>query len=187
MFIRLQKPVIILSVLMLLSISITSMVSANSLEIDNSTIFINSRFILWDADEKMIDNKFNISIFYNNVTSNNTCYYKIDIDNNITEGFLNFSTKHEYKYNETLIHYITIYINNVTVFKVTNIITTSTITERSINYPGNPYTINLSPSEWNAKEINLFTAVIFGGFIASVMVYRIRIKYSKGRGITTYK
>lgn len=192
MFIQhLRKQVFaIMIVLMLMAISIiwADFVSADDTkDIAISSIFIDSRFKLWDSSEKILDGKFNITIFYFNKSVNNTAYYKIDLDNNISEGFFTDFIINQYSINESMIHYIKIYINNKTVYYVNNIIITNGVTKSTIDYANNVWTINLNPSEWSKKERSIFYAVVLASLLSVLIAYRITSKNRKNRGITTYK
>ncbi len=187
MFIRRRKPVIIIvMVIMVLGIFNNVLVSAND-EIPNTSIFIDSRFKLWDLNEKMIDGNFNITVYYFNETTNNTAYYKIDIDDNISEGFFKTSIKKQFSINSSMIHSLKVYINNETIYHVTNIIITNQISKSLIDYANNEWTINLSPFDWGQKERNIFFAVVISALISLFIAYRITTKYKKSRGITTIK
>lgn len=152
-----------------------------------STVFIDSRFKLWDETEKLLDENFNITIFYLNSSSNNTGYYKIDIDSQISEGIFTNYIKKEYLINETFIHYLRIYVNNQTILEAYNIIITNQISKSLIDYANSQWTINLSPFEWTKKEQNVFFAGVIGAILCLVISYRITTKYKKSKGIKTYK
>ena len=169
-------------------LNFNSIVSAQELNnAETSTFFIDSRFKLWDENEKMLDSNFNITIFYLNSSSNNTAYYKIDIDNTINEGFFTNYTKLQFNINESIIHYLKIYINNETVLHETNIIITNQVSKSLIDYANNQWTINLSPFEWTQKERNIFLSVVIGALLCLLIAYRITVKFKKSKGITTYK
>lgn len=176
-------------ILMLVAVSIFgNFVSAQANpNIATSTIFIDSRFKLWDTNEKMLDAQFNITIVYFNSSSNNSAYYKIDVDNNISEGYFKNSTKKQYFINQTMIHYLKIFINNKTVYETTNIIITNQISKSLIDYANNQWTINLSPFEWTQKERNIFSAAVIGALMCLLIAYRITTKYKKSKGIQTFK
>lgn len=191
MFINVRKSIILLVIGMLILMEsgfLINRVSAQSdFNPDSTNIFIDSRFKLWDEYEKMLDDTFNITIVYINQSVNHSAYYKIDIDNNITEGNFTYFVTNQFYINETLIHYLRIYINNESVFYETNIIIDSDVTKDSIDYGKSIWTINLSPLEWTQKERNIFFAGIISFLVSLPMVYFIIKTNKKGHGIKTYK
>lgn len=157
-------------------------VSALNSDIANSpSIFIDSRFKLWDSNEKMLDKNFNITIIYVNESG---FYYNIIINENNYSGMANLSYTNSFWLNETdIITLLEIQINNNTIFKENNIIITSGITQSVIDTGLSPFTINLKPSEWTQKEWNIFWSIFLGSILSFYIAFRIIKKYRKLHGV----
>lgn len=149
-----------------------------------SSFHIESRFILWDDYEKMIDNEFSIHLYYINQSYNNTFTYSIIINYDLYEGINN--THHIQNIslsNNDVISYMEIKINNETLLKAYNIRIVSGVSSSGIKRSLSDFTISLSPFEWNAKERNIFYSVIVGALISLFLSFSIVKSYRMKYGI----
>lgn len=128
----------------------------------DTKIFVQSRFILWEPNEKMIDDKFNITLI--SFTPYNKSYI-INIDNNEYKGnFINISTTEIFINNSKLILFLRIYVNESLIYEVSNIRVVSGISASGISQI-EPYTIDLLPFELTKLEWNL----IYSGIVAFIL------------------
>lgn len=181
------RTVSILIVLMLLGVSIGG-VSAQSNFTPDSTIFIiESRFKLWDNDEKMLDKNFSISLINLN-NSKNESYYSIQINENIETGIFNLSVKKYYELNETdLIYSLIIIVDNKTLIDETDIILISGVNKHWITSIPEIFKIALTPSQWTHKQWNIFYAIVFSSLFSLMIGYRINKKWRKNHGVKVIK
>ena len=162
--------------------------SIASQPITETKILLTSRFILWDANEKMIDTNFDIHILYFNSTNNNTANYEINIDNNIYTGIVvNYTYIHIQLNNTEKINSIIININNNTVFSEKNIHVISGISFDSVRRAVSEFLISLNPFEWSAKEWNIFFSVIVASLIMLPISLRLVKYYKKKHGVRVIK
>lgn len=145
---------------------------------------IKSRFILWDENEKMIDNNFTIELFYFNVSNNHTAFYKIQIDNLIYNDTFqvnkNIEIGLENNYN---IQKFVIQIDNKTLLDENNIKVISGVTKNSVNRGVSQFTINLSPFQWTVKERNIFYSILTSSLLCIFISFRLLKYYRKKNGI----
>ena len=163
-------------------------VSAQSIP-QNPTIFydIDSRFILWDANEKMIDSKFNITIIYFNASNNHSSNYDITVGGINTKG--NFTISHTEFFNITNKESIDIKIlvDGKIILNAYSIILTSGVSESRINEAKEPFTLNLSPFEWTKMEWNIFYAIVLCSMFSLLISYRIVKKFKQTKGFIEVK
>lgn len=149
-----------------------------------SDYFIESRFMLWDSNEKMLDENFNIHIFYINETNNNTFHYYIRIDNDI---YTNVTTYHYnvsiHKNSRDIINVLEIRINNETILFANNIKILSGVSESGIRRSVSDYLISLSPFEISSKLKNVFYSSIVGAILGLFLAFRIIKKYRAKYGM----
>jgi len=158
---------------------------ANAENPNTSThIFIESRFKLWDSNEKMIDENFQIHIVYTNISHNNTFSYYIQINNEIYNGTTNYYYFLDIHLNNgENINTLLIKINNETALHETNIKIIGGVSGSGIKRSIEPFTISLSPFQWNLAERNIFYSVIIGAIISIFFGFRIVKFYRAKNGI----
>lgn len=162
--------------------------SANAKPITISNFYIESRFILWDDNEKMIDNDFTIHLYYINESNNNTGFYKVIINNDIyNDTFNTYSFINIHMNNNDIINIFKIEINNETLLDIKNIQIISGIDGHGIKRTVSQYVISLSPFEWTAKERNIFLSFIVSTIISMVMAFRLLKYYRKKNGVKIIK
>ena len=162
-------------------------VSAQNTFPDSPKIFLQSDFILWRDNEKMMDSNFTINIVYfgnntENNTENNT--YLIQINNNEYQGtFNNFYSKNFLLKNESVIFNLKISVNEEIIMEETNIILVDGIDASSIiEKPPIDYSNWLNPIEWNKKQWNIFFAIVLSAIFSSFIAYRLVKRYRKTHG-----
>lgn len=161
-------------------------VSAQSYITDSPHIFIESRFKLWDLNEKMLDKDFNITILYYNQSNNNSFNYKITLDENIYTGNSTYYYSQNFTIDNTdILFKMEIEINNITYLSETGILITSGITQSKIQNSGEPFTINLNPAEWSKKEWNIFFSLMFAGILGMIISYKLVKRIRKKHGVKT--
>jgi len=154
----------------------------------NTKIILSSRFILWDINEKMIDNDFDINIFYFNKTNNNTAYYNIKVDElNFNGTFENFISISINLTNKEIINIIEVSINNITVFNQHYIIVMEGITGSSVKRGISEFLISLNPFEWQAKEYNIFGSVLVASLIGVFISLKTVKYYRNKKGVSEVK
>lgn len=150
---------------------------------NSPTTFLTSKFYFNDGKEILIDKNFTIHMLNYNYS-----YYEIEIDELYFNGtFFNYETKNIILENRELILRIIVKINNETSLTYTNIIIMEGLSASGIQRSTSPFTINLSPFEWNKKEWNIFWAVITASLIGILISYRLVLRYRKVRGIRELK
>lgn len=151
----------------------------------NTIVFIESRFRLWDANEKMLDNSFNITVI--DLRNNTTIkYLEIDINGDIYySNFTQYSIT-EISTNDSMIN-IVIRINNETVFVESNIKIIRGVTGNTISTGQKPFVISLSPLEWNSRQWNIFFAVVISAIISIGISYIIVMRYRRIKGAIEIK
>lgn len=163
-------------------------VSAQSIPQDPTIFYdIDSRFILWDTNEKMIDAKFNITIIYFNVSNNHSSNYDIIVDGISKKG--NFTFSHTEFYNITTKQSINIKIvvDEKIILDAYSISLTSGVSESRINQAKEPFTLNLSPFEWSKMEWNIFYAIVLCSMFSLLISYRIVKRYKQTKGFVEVK
>lgn len=151
----------------------------------STKVILESRFILWDTNEKMIDPHFYINIFYYNWSDNSTAWYLVNVDGDVRVGAFQYETTLEYYLNNTeMISSISVMVNNKTVMTANTIFITEGITQAGIHRVTRPFTINLTPWEWNAMEWNIFYAIVTASLLSIIMAYRGVRYYRRKKGIT---
>lgn len=150
----------------------------------NTKIILSSRFILWDETEKMIDNDFNINIFYYNITNNHTANYNINVDELKYNGtFQYFISIPINLTNKEVINSIIVIVNNRTVFNENYILIMDSITGKSIKRGIDEFLISLNPFEWQEMEYNIFFGVIIASLISVFIALRTVKYYRVKRGV----
>lgn len=155
---------------------------------NNAYAIITSRFILWDSNEKLLDPHFSIHVFDFNTSVNHTSFYGILInENEYNNSFINHA---KINFNMTgieEIYKLTIAINNKTVMTALDIDIVGGVSENQVKQPYEPFTINLSPLEWSAKEWNIFLAIVGATILGMIFAYRRVKNYRKYRGVREWK
>ena len=146
---------------------------------EDTSIFFQSRFILWDSGEKMIDNDFNITF----VTYNSNIHkYLINIDEITYNGtYVNYTTV-EITFNYSQINILTIDIDDIQVFSTTDIRVTSGVTRSRIDNFIEPHIIKFLPFELTKFEWNLVYSGIVGAILCLPTAYFVVKWYRKRRG-----
>lgn len=145
-----------------------------------ATSFIQSRFILWDNTERMIDPAFSVIL----INPNGSAYYEIDIDGNITTGLVNYSEVVDFDYTgQDIIYYLEVKIDNQTVLLAGEIVLLEGLSSSGVARPGSPFTISLAPWEWTEKEWNIVFSIILSSLLAMFIGYRIAKRYRKLHGV----
>lgn len=176
----------IIIALIISAVLLSNVQFAISEPVDNNTIliFIESRFRLWDENEKMMDNNFTISFFAINQSVNNT--YKITINQDIITGnFTGYYTR-QFETNDSVIS-IHIEINDIPLLTISNIKIVSNITAGGISQIGEPFKISLSPFDWNKKQWNIFYSVVIAAVISVIVSYLLIMRYRKINGVMEIK
>ena len=144
-------------------------------------IFIDSRFKLWDSNEKMLDNNFTVTILS---IDNETHTYRISANNEIRTGNLTNLTYIHIEYfnitDSTLALHIE--IDDKPIYTVSNIKLISDITASGISQIGKPFVISLSPFDWNKKQWNIFNSVIISALISVLLAYLFVLRFRKLHG-----
>jgi len=156
--------------------------------IAETKIYFTSRFILWDENEKMIDNHFQIHIHFKNETLNDTAYYNIRIDDLIYNGTFQYYESISINITDKqILSMIDISINNRSIYTVYGVTVISGVTKSNIERSISEFLISLNPLEWKEKEWNIFFAVI----VASILTIPIALRFVKyfraKRGVSEVK
>lgn len=179
--------VMLIGLLVFSSINFSFNAIADNLDSDTK-IILSSRFILWDKNEKMIDNNFNINIIYYNITNNHTTNYDISVDELKYNGtFQYFISIPINLTNKEVINSIIVIVNNKTVFNINYIIIMRGITGNSVKRGISEFLISLNPFEWEAKEYNIFFGVIVASLISVFISLRTVKHYRKKKGVSEVK
>lgn len=151
--------------------------------------FIQSRFMLWDTYEKMIDSNFTITLVNTNLTSVNNSY-KILLNDLAYEGVFNQSVSVNFDLNASYskIHSMSLFVNDVKLAEFYDIVISRGINQNTINQ-GSALAnlISMSPLEWSQAEWSVFFAVVCGGLFAVLIAYRLVTKYRTARGVRVIK
>lgn len=189
--IQIFNRVIVIGMFLIIGLGISNfslLVSADSNFADSPEIFINSRFKLWDENEKMLDKNFSITIIFLNESLNNSFEYSIKIDNNNINGSNEKSVTEYFDMNNTnIILILQIFVNNEIIFEAENIILTSGVNQNTINTGLSPYVISLNPSDWKSLERNIFISAIIGGLFSILISYRLVKRIRKSHGVKTIR
>lgn len=156
---------------------------------DNDTnINLTSRFILWDTNEKMIDNKFSIEITNFNISNNFNFSYRITVNDNVRSGTDQYYHIEDYNINDTdIINNIEIIVNNVSVFNAHNIVIITDFSGNRISPKPYDYSDWINPFTWNRQKWQIFFAVITGSIISILISFRIVKRYRKYKGVKEIK
>jgi len=149
-----------------------------------STYYIESRFKLWDNNEKMLDENFAIHILYYNNSNNNSFFYYIQINDNIYNGSSNYMhIENIVMNNNQYINTLIIKVNNETLLSESNIRIIGGVSGDVIKRSVDKFTISLSPLEWTNAERNIFFSVILGAILSIFFGFRLVKKYRSKYGI----
>lgn len=169
-----------LGIVMLIGLLVLGSINFNAIADNpnsNTKIILSSRFILWDENEKMIDNDFNINIFYYNITNNHTANYNIKVDELKYNGtFQYFISIPINLTNKEIINSIIVIVNNKTVFNANTILIMEGITGSSVKRGIDEFLISLNPLKWKEMEVNIFAGVIVASLISVFIALR-TVKY----------
>lgn len=190
MFIPKPQPSKFITKMSILMLSIIMVLSGMNFQAvaeypDSTTeIFINSSFLFFKDNEKLIDDEFNITILHYNETSNSTAIYNIQIDDLNYNGTFQFLKVIEINVTgRELISFIQISLNNKIIYELNNLIIIAGLDSNNIKRSLSIFTINLSPFEWNAKEWNIVFSLIMSFLISIFIAYEIVKYYRKHSGI----
>ncbi len=151
---------------------------------DNTKVNLTSRFILWDMTEKMIDPKFEIEIYYFNASTNHTASYYVNVGGRAINGTFQHYINLSYNINYTdIITDLEIIVNNNTVMMAHNIMIIEGISQSRIERALEPFFLKFLPSEWTAKEWNIFYSVIISALFSVFVAYRIAQRYREKMGV----
>lgn len=178
-----QLAIIIIMAVLCLNIFSIIAVAENP---ETATIFyIESRFKLWDNTEKMLDESFTIHLIYYNNSNNNTYSYYIQINNDIYKNTTQYHTIIPIHLNNgQIINIFIIKINNETILSESNIRIIGGVSGDGIKRSIEPYTISLSPLQWNNVERNIAFSVVFSGVLSIFLGFRLVKFYRSKNGIT---
>jgi len=147
------------------------------------TVWLNSRFILWDNYEKMIDSNFTIVLSLVNESRNHTGYYEIQVDNLYYNGTFQYLETFPFDLeNVTSIGLMLVRVDNETLISAQNVIVRNGVTTNQIYNPGDPWLVSLNPMEWRAKEWNIFFSVVTAALVSVIIAYRLVTKYRRYSG-----
>ena len=145
----------------------------------DAKIFIQSRFLLWDAHEKMIDGEFNITfISYDNQTHN----YIIKLDEISYNGSYSYYTIVDIKYNYSIINSFIVLVDGNRSFEAYDIQIVEGISRGFISNLIETIKIEFLPIELTRFEWNLVTSGIVGAVICLPVSYFTVKYYRKYRG-----
>lgn len=148
----------------------------------SSYSFIESRFILWDSSEKMLDNEFSIIMIDFNSSVNHSSSYEITINENVYNGSFNQFYRENITLNNTeFIYLLEVKINGNTTLRAEDIIIMSGVDGSTIHIGSQPFGITFSPSEWRAIEWSIFFALMLSGFLSIWLAYRV-VKFKRIHG-----
>lgn len=147
----------------------------------NHAYHIETRFMLWDSQEKILDTDFTIHIYSNILLNDSIIHsndsilhsYRITIDNDVQEG--NFTFHESFNYSFSNNHRIMIFkieIDNIVLVEENEILILGGISESGIRRSTSSFTISLSPFEWNNLERNIVLSVITASLFSILMGYR---------------
>jgi hypothetical protein len=143
-----------------------------------------SNATLWNSREKALDRNFTIHIFIPLVLNNSTHNYIIRVDNNYANGTMyNMHSQKYYLVNVSKIEIMEVILDNNSYLLATNIRIMAGVSQSHIDSGMSPFTINLLPSEWKAKEWRIFWAMICCALLCSFISYRLVKRYRKARGV----
>jgi hypothetical protein len=149
---------------------------------------ITARFILWDTQEKMIDNDFQIHLFTYNASSNYSSSYVIKINEQVMTGNFTFNTTVDISLTNTeIISLFQIYIDDVLIMQAENIIVIKGITGAGIKQSATAFLIELNPLEWSRQKWSIFWAMMTAFIFAIYPSYKIVKAYRRHRGVQEIK
>ena len=176
----------IITVIMIFALSgVMSSYAISGQSTPDNFIFIQSRFMLWDTYEKMMDNNFNITLInYENSTMNNS--YEIYINKDIYYGNFTGFIILPFMRNESSISII-VKMNNDTKMIESNIRIVKGITPNAIDRIDTSPFITINPLEWGKRQWNIFFAVVFSALVSVLIAYLIVVRYRKFKGVMEIK
>ncbi len=146
---------------------------------NDTSIFFQSKFILWDQHEKMINKEFNITL----ITFNNQSHvYSIILDDIVYNGtYVNYTTI-EIMFNYSQINNLLILIDNILILEADDIRVISGVSRDSISNLVHTYKIEFLPFELTKFEWNLIYSGLVGVFICLPTAYFTVKWYRRYRG-----
>lgn len=145
----------------------------------DTKIFIQSRFILWDIHEKMVDKNFNITfISYDNQTH----LYNIEIDDISYNGSYQYYTVVDISFNYTSINKLEVFVDGNRSFEAYDIQVTQGLNRGVISNLIEIIKIEFLPFELTRFEWNLVTSGVIGAMICLPVSYFTVKYYRKYRG-----
>ena len=146
---------------------------------DGTKIFIQSRFLLWDTHEKMIDGEFNITLIS---YDNQTHLYNIKLDEISYNGSYTYFTVIDIKYNYSVINTLIVFIDGNRSFEAYDIQIAEGISRGFISNLIETIKIEFLPIELTRFEWNLVISGIVGALICLPVSYFTVKYYRKYRG-----
>ena len=178
-----QWKILILAISIGIIILLPGMVVAQEepgLPID-TTVFVQSRFILWDTTEKMIDKNFNITLISWNIT-NTYNNYSIQVGNmNYNGTFINHYILN-ITFNNSIINVLKVTINEKICLYANNVRVVSGVSHAAITNLVETYKIEFLPFELTKFEWNLIWSGVVGVIICLPTAYFTVKYYRKYRG-----
>ena len=145
----------------------------------DTKIFIQSRFLLWDTHEKMIDGEFNVTfISYDNQTH----LYNININEISYNGSYSYYTVVDINFNYSTINTFIILVDGNRSFEAYDIQVTDGISRGFIANLIETIKIEFLPFELTRFEWNLVTSGVVGAMICLPVSYFTVKYYRKYRG-----
>lgn len=187
LFVPRHVKVYILLIAIMLAIALIGQAVAGQTTGEASTFFIQSRFMLWDSAEKMLDPSFTVHIWAENYSSMN--FYNITLDHVHTTGTFSRNVSVPFNLvNTSRIAIFTIAVNNVTLMTANNVVISGGVSKQTISTGSSLLNlISMSPFEWTQAEWNIFFTVFLGGCLAVVIAYRSVKKYKVFKGVKVIK
>lgn len=177
-----QKTTAILLILSILALSGLE-VQAQGIQDDTggASIFLESRFRLWDPTEKILDQNFTITAVYFNASNNNTAHLSIKINGLAVhnETFKNWTKWGRIYTGENL--ELEILINNNTVFHERDIYIMSGVTAPALQ-KWKPSFLEISPGDWSKLQWNQFFGAVLGVLFSIYIGYRVTKEGRKRTG-----
>ena len=144
---------------------------------EDTATFFQSRYILWDSTEKIIDPDFNITLI---AFDNETHYYNIIIHNQIYIGNYTYYKLLNFTFNYSTMSELSIQIDNRSHIYATNIRVIGGVTAEKVLPHIEPFVIEFLPWELTQYEWDLFYSGVVAALIALPTVH-FGVKYYRRR------
>jgi hypothetical protein len=143
--------------------------------------------MLWDDGEKMLDKTFSIHLFEFNHSANNSNFYRVSLDSNVSEGYFQDHLELNFTWETATIFNLLVEVNNETLLSGQNVKIMKGISGSGISSPSSPFTLNLSPWEWSQKEWNIVGAIVLSSLVGLLIGYRVAKRYRRMAGVREVK